>query len=186
MKSFKFRYKTKYSNSFLSTLVLLFVGFFVSLWLYFFINPQLTLILFGVIIVYLIYWNFRTEGKVIITINENTKFINIKGKVTEEYKIEEIYFGWNYAFVNHGKSINMLFPTMNLDKESSRPTSNTNQCIVLLKLKDGKNIVLIKELKPWSETRDLEYIGHLTDTLTIDYKFFINGSYWRFRKQVQS
>lgn len=179
MKTFKFRYKSKYDNSFVSTLILLFVTFFVGLWLYFFVNPLLTLIGFGLVILYLIYWNFNTDGKLKIQENGGKQTISISGKIQLSASIEQIYFGWNYAFINHGKSIslNPLMPVVS--DETSRPTSNTNQCIALLKLKNGQHIVLIKELMPWQETRDLAYIGHLTDTLAIDFSIYIKGDFWK-------
>jgi hypothetical protein len=182
MKNFKFRYKSKYDNSFVSTLILFFVTFFVGLWLYFFVNPLLTLIGFGLVILYLIYWNFNTDGKLKIQENGGKQTISISGKIQLSAPIEKFYFGWNYAFINHGKSIslNPLMPVVSDD--TSRPTSNTNQCIVLLKLKNGQHIVLIKELLPWQETRDLEYIGHLTDTLVTEHNLYIKGNFWRFRE----
>ena len=66
-----------------------------------------------------------------------------------------------------------------VSNDTSRPTSNTNQCVALIKLKNGHHIVLIKELMPWQETQDLEYIGHLTDTLAIDHNLYIKGDFWK-------
>ena len=81
MKNFKFRYKSKYSNSFVSTLILFFVAFFAGLWLYFFVNPLLTLISFGFVVLYLVYWNFNTNGKLEIKENGGKQTLNISGKV---------------------------------------------------------------------------------------------------------
>lgn len=186
MKNFKFRYKSKYDNSFVSTLILFFVTFFVGLWLFFFVNPLFTLIGFGFVVLYLIYWNFNTDGKLQIQENEGKQSIDISGNIQLSAEIEKIYFGWNYAFVNHGKSmsLNPMMPVVSND--TSRPTSNTNQCIVLLKLKNGQHIILIKELLPWQETRDLAYIGHLTDTLETEHNLYIKGNFWRFRKSFNA
>ena len=174
MQTTTFRYKLQYNNSFISTITILFVAFFISLWLLFFWSVIFTIIGFGGVIIFLIFWNMKIDGQFQIHSVETQRILESVDLEIKE-NIKSIHIGWNYAFVHHGKTLT-LTPVADFSSERKVP-DNTNQKVVFLELENGQNVVLIKELLPWQQTGNLPYIGNLVDTKTIDHLVYVKGSF---------
>jgi hypothetical protein len=174
-------YRLKYGQSFISSIMFFFVGLFFSFVIALLYSKIIGWILFGGILAYLWYWNSKKDGQFSILFQKEEKQLEMLGKVELNEAIKKIYIGWSYAYHNpmqglKGQNSHFFMP-MNRNKNDERTMQNTFQKIIILQLKNGQNVALIKELLPWQETGDLYYIGQIAETITLNHELYIKGSF---------
>lgn len=174
MKPIIFKYKLNYGNSFVATLSLFFIAVFIGLWLFFFVNPFYTIALLVGVTLFLLYWNSKTDGKAELTKSQNQNHLKID-HLNLDVGIKNSYFGWNYAFVNHGKALSAS--PMIMSTQNNQKVDNTYQNIIFLELENGQNLIFIKELMPWQDPGKLPYIGELVNNKTIAHSIYIKRKY---------
>lgn len=132
----------------------------------------------GLVVAYIVYWNLKKDGQLSILFQEEKKELETFGKVELKEEIKAIYIGWSYAYHNPMQTLEVrvsgFLTPMSYNKDK-KTIQNTFQKIIIIQLKNGQNLALIKELLPWQETKDLQYIGHIVDKTAFDYQFYIDS-----------
>ena len=170
-------YRLQYAQSFVSSIIVLFMSSFFSFVIALLYSKIIGWVLFGTAVTYLLYWNSRKDGQLFLDIQEKKKQFEVLGKVKLKEDIKTIHIGWSYAYHNpiHSLQSQNSHFLIHMNKKDKRTIQNTFQKIIILELQNGQNLSLQKELLPWQETGDLGYIGHLADTITFDYQFYISS-----------